>query len=131
MPENSFDITNLMSAIDAELGLDNRDMHRDRAYTGQDHTFTGERGQFEVCNVSFRDLRDAFIRGTFMSAYNQSPELYHEANLGEEGLLSQNDLYTINLGEIDPYSIFTNMACEIEKMMGIYPNIPGFPRETH
>jgi hypothetical protein len=128
---DSINFDSFMTAIDAELGLSDCDMHRDRAYQGQDHSWTGARGQFEVSNVSFRDLRDAFIRGSFMCAYNQSPELYHEANLGEEGLICSNDLYTINLGEIDPMAIFQNMACEIEKMMGIYPNIPGFPRETH
>jgi hypothetical protein len=131
MTDNRINMSALMASIDADLGLSDCDMHRGRPYQGQDHTFTGQRGLYEVYNISFRDLRDAFIRGAFLSAYNQSATLYHEASLGEEGLISTNDLYTLDFNEIDPMEWFQNMACEIEKMQGTYPNIPGFPKESH
>jgi hypothetical protein len=38
---------------------------RDRPYDGQSHTDTGERGKTEVKGITFRDLRDCFIRGAF------------------------------------------------------------------
>jgi hypothetical protein len=34
------------------------------------------------------------------------------------------DVYKINWQDVDPIAICQNLTCEIEKMMGIFPNIP-------
>lgn len=41
------------------------------------------------------------------------------------GTWSENDVYKLDWDKIDPIAICQNLTCEIEKMMGIYPNIPG------
>jgi hypothetical protein len=38
-----------------------------------------------------------------------------------------NDVYKLNWDEMDPLAVASNMTCEIEKMMGIYPNLAGSP----
>lgn len=34
------------------------------------------------------------------------------------------DLYKMDLNEIDPLALCQNFCCEVEKMMGIFPNVP-------
>lgn len=51
--------------------------------------------------------------------------LYDEANKGEGATLCENDLYGFNLDQLDPMAVAQNLCCEVEKMMGIYPNVPS------
>src|SRR3990167_2801417 len=83
----------------------------DRPYDGQPHTTTGERGKTEIKNVTFRDIRDCFIRGAFYSS-GLKPEDYPKS------------IYDLDWNVIDPIAVWQNMSCEIEKKMGIYPNLP-------
>ena len=83
----------------------------DRPYNGQPHTNTGERGKQEVSGVTFRDIRDCFVIACF-KASGLDIEDYPES------------LYKLPWDEMDPLAVFQNMSCEIEKRMGIYPNIP-------
>lgn len=106
-----------------------KSMRRNRPYSGQPHTDEGERGRQEVFGVTMRDLRDCLLRAFFLSAHHIKPDLYEEANLGEYGRLSQNDLYGWNLDDLDPYAIVQNFGCEVERAMGIYPNVPGLTIE--
>ncbi len=99
-------------------------MKRDRPYTGQAHTVTGERGKQLVKGLTMRDLRDCYIRGVLQSAAYEAPDKYAESEKGEEAELNANDLYGFNMDKLAPGAIFQNMACEIEKMMGIFPNVP-------
>jgi len=48
-----------------------------------------------------------------------------EAGKGEAAALCENDLYGFNLDKLDPMAIAQNLAVEVEKAMGIYPNVPG------
>ena len=110
-----------------DLGAYNRDMRRDRLYDGQPHTSLGIRGSTEVQSITFRDLRDCFIRAAFLSSaslfLDDDLSFYHEAEKGEEAALC--DMYRINWDKLDPMAVFQNLSCEIEKLMGIYPNVPG------
>ena len=115
-------IKTLTDAMD-ELGGNDDDMSRGREYTGQPHTCLGRRGAEEIKGVTFRDLRDAYIRAVFLSAHHQKPHLYEEADKGVDGMLSENDLYNLDWNDLDPMAIQQNLSCEIEKLMGIYPNI--------
>ena len=102
----------------------NHNMQRDRPYGGQMHTDHGERGKTEVKGITFRDLRDCFIRACFLCAYDQHQAGYEQANMGVDGVLCENDLFDLDFNKMDPVAIAQNLSCEIERIMGIYPNIP-------
>ncbi len=104
-------------------------MSRKRDYDGQPHTDYGERGKRLVEGLTMRDICDCFIRGVFLSASHVAPDLYAEADKGEDAELDKNDLYKISYHRVDPGAICQNMMCEVERMMGIFPNIskPDIP----
>ena len=100
-------------------------MKRDRPYSGQSHTDNGIRGQTEVKGLTFRDLNDCFVRAILLSAPHLVPKLYDEALKGENAELNGNDLYGFDLDQLDPIAIGQNLSCEVERVMGIFPNVPG------
>lgn len=114
-------------------------MLRGRPYNGQDHTHSGNRGSEFVRNMRFRDVKDCFVRGYISShAYylpgslvkiQPNATLIDECKKGQNAAICDNDMYTLR-GGVDPMSVWQNMACEIEKLMGIYPNVEGMKRET-
>lgn len=122
---------NLMAALDAEIQKMGADagMRRDRPYDGQPHTDTGERGRTEIKGITFRDLRDCYIRAVILSAGPADDggmiarEKYDEARKGERAILCENDLYGIDLDKLDPMAISQNLSCEVERAMGIFPNV--------
>ena len=119
--------------IEHDLGFHDHNMRRDRPYRGQPQTCTGQRGKTEIKGITFRDLRDCFIRAFIKShgCYQNGTikplqpnyALSQEAGKGESAALCENDVYKL-VGDIDPLAVAQNLGCEIEKMMGIYPNIP-------
>lgn len=84
---------------------------RDRPYSGQPHTDLGERGKTEIKGITFRDLHDCFVRAC-----------YHSSGLTRDDW--PDSLYKLPWDEMDPIAIQQNMSCEVEKLMGIYPNVP-------
>ena len=126
----------ILSAID-QLGADHN-MRRDRPYNGQPHTDQGVRGSRFVEGLTMRDIRDCFVRAfvvshsTFdknMADVQPNRALYQEADKGEHGVICDNDLYTLQ-GDFDPVAVAQNLTCEIEKMMGIFPNVPRLRKES-
>lgn len=110
--------------IEQDLGFNEHNMRRDRPYNGQPQTSTGFRGSTVINGITFRDLRDCFIRAMLLSSFEIStPGLYDEACKGEAATLCENDLYGWDLNKLDPMAVCQNLACEIEKLMGIYPNV--------
>ena len=101
-----------------------KSMKRDRPYDGQPHTFYGERGRTQVKGLSIRDIEDCLIRAILLSAHPLVPESYEEALKGEDAELNSNDLYGFDLDQLDPVAVMQNLACEIERLMGIYPHVP-------
>lgn len=87
-----------------------------RPYSGQPHTDLGTRGRTVVEGLTFRDLRDCFVMACF-----------HASGLPAEEY--PRSLYNLPWDHMDPLAVFQNMACEIERRMGIYPNVP--PLEPH
>jgi hypothetical protein len=86
-------------------------LDRDRPYDGQPHTDHGERGKTLVEGLTFRDLRDCFIRGCYESSglpMEQWPGSVHD----------------LPWDEMDIIAVAQNMSCNVEKYMGIYPNVP-------
>ena len=125
-------LAKLWDQIEHDLGFNDHNMRRDRPYNGQLHTVDGARGSTEIKGITFRDLRDCFIRAILLSTgaehidgVNMRPR-YEEACKGEDAALCSNDLYGFNLDELDPMAICQNLCVEVEKLMGIYPNVPGF-----
>lgn len=82
-----------------------------RPYDGQPHTDYGQRGRTEIRGITFRDLRDAFIRACY-----ESSGLPIETWPGS--------VYDLPWHEMDILAIGQNLACNVEKAMGIYPNVP-------
>lgn len=93
-----------------------------RPYDGQPHTDTGERGRTEIKGITFRDLRDCFIRALYESTGKPVEEW-------------PGDIYQIDLNDLDPIAIAQNLSNNVEKRMGIYPNVPRLlpvdPTELH
>lgn len=79
--------------------------HRERPYLGQPHTGWGERGRTKVEGLTMRDIGDCIARG------------FAEA-------VRENDKWTFN-----ETCVVQNAMCNIEKMMGIFPNV-GKLKET-
>lgn len=119
----------LWDQISHDLGFNDHSMRRDRPYNGQPHTDTGARGATEVKGITFRDLRDCFIRAVLLSTGagiidgKRMRPLYEEACKGQDAALCENDLYGFNLDKLDPMAICQNLSCEVERLMGIYPNV--------
>ena len=86
-------------------------MNAKRPYNGQPWTDTGERGKQLVEGLTMRDIRDCFVVAAFHSA-GLGPSEYPES------------VYQLPWGEIDPLAHAQNLTCEIERRMGIFPNIP-------
>ncbi len=124
-PEDEEDSDRLWRQVENELGFNDMNMNRDRPYSGQSHTTTGIRGATKIKDITFRDLRDCLVRAVCLSASHLNEELYTEADKGENAALCANDLYKFNLNELDPIAICQNLTCEVERIMGIYPNIPN------
>ena len=91
-------------------------MHRDRIYNGQPHTTSGERGKTLVDGLTMRDIRDCIVMG-FLDAGGIEKE--HPV---------WDDVYSLEC-DFDPLAVASNAICHIEKMMGIFPNIPK-PKEN-
>ena len=117
--------------ISHDLGFHDHSMRRDRPYSGQPHTITGARGALEIRGITMRDLRDCFIRAALLSAFEIAPTgTYEEANKGESAALCENDLYGWNWDKLDPMAVCQNLGIEIEKLMGVYPNVPSLKTDT-
>jgi len=100
-------------------GSTSRSNDRNRPYNGQPHTMEGIRGATEVKGLTFRDIRDCFVKGALLASCDD--ELY---DLAKNNDWLQDDIYRIDWSKIDPIAVSQSMGCEMEKMMGIYPNVP-------
>ena len=87
-------------------------LDRDRAYDGQSHTDNGTRGKEFIKGITMRDMSDCIVL----------------AMIGIGGVETENpihdDIYKADLNDIDPGALIQNVMINVEKMMGIYPNVP-------
>lgn len=86
-------------------------MDRNRPYNGQSHTDEGERGKTLVEGLTMRDVADCIAMG-FLDASGSNPENP-----------TRNDMYKV-AGSPSPGAMINCAMCNIETMMGIFPNIP-------
>src|SRR5690554_3501400 len=106
--------------IEDDLGYNDHNMLRSRPYNGQAHTEMGQRGATEIKGITFRDLRDCYIRAICLSMGaidEKNMPYYNEACKGENAVLCENDVFNL-IGEPDPIAVIQNLCCEIEKIMG-------------
>lgn len=82
-----------------------------RPYNGQPWTAEGVRGAQAIIDLSVRDVYDAVIRAVFES-HGLLPEERPES------------IYDLP-GDVDPMALAQNVVVELEKAMGIYPNLPA------
>ena len=94
---------------------------RERPYNGQPQTDEGTRGKTLVEGLTFRDIRDCFVTALLTCCGCDQPELSKKV---EDGTWRTMDIYKIDLSQLDPLAVAQNMSCNMEKMMGIYPNRP-------
>ena len=92
-----------------------------RPFTGQSHTDQGERGKTEVRGIRFRDLADCAVRAFVDSCPEAGDEM---RNRRDDGTLNYNDLFTLDIEEMDPVAFIQNLTCQVEKTMAIFPNLP-------
>lgn len=94
-----------------------------RPFTGQAHTFNGWRGKTEVRGIRFRDLADCIVKAFVDAA--AGPEQDELRRRADDGTLYYNDVYQLDLSEVDPLALQQNVCCRVEKAMGIFPNLPS------
>lgn len=122
-------INEIMDKFDEEQGWKSP-LYRNRPYRGQPHTDEGDRGKTEVKGITMRDLGDAFIIGACLASGDQlNGELYNKANGNRH--VCKNDLFRLDWNKIDPVAVMQNMSCEVERMMGIFPNVQELRKESH
>lgn len=93
---------------------------RDRAYDGQPWTGNGIRGKTLVEGLTMRDIKDCFVKA-WLQCHGPSPEY----DAVHDGSWNENMVYSVPDTGVDPIAVAQCLTCEIEKMMGIYPNVPG------
>lgn len=94
------------------------DLWKDRPYLGQSHTIHGDRGRTEVHGLTMRDISDCALKALVCcSPYYSTHEL-------ENDTFCREDIYNVELNDMDPIAFTQNLACEIEKRMKIFPNLP-------
>jgi hypothetical protein len=104
--------------VEALYQLDNHGTDPERPFTGQAHTDQGERGKTKV-DLRFRDVADCILLGFLLSC-----EGYQ--GLAESGTATYNDVYDALNSDpsFDPIAVIQNACCEMERRMGIFPNLP-------
>lgn len=95
-------------------------MDRDRPYDGQPHTDNGIRGKTLVHGLTMRDISDCFVKG-----------LLDAGGIEVNEHTIHDDIYRLDLDDIDPGAAIQNAMCWIERYMGIYPNIPKLEGDVH
>lgn len=98
---------------------------RDRPYDGQPQTGDGERGEQEVYGVTMRDVKDCFVIGAILASPTPCDQLMDYV-LGKdiEPEYKKGAIYDLDWPNMDPLAVIQNAMCELEKRMGIYPNVP-------
>tara|TARA_B100000700_G_scaffold88627_1_gene99916 strand:- start:28107 stop:28595 length:489 start_codon:yes stop_codon:yes gene_type:complete len=93
-----------------------------RPYDGQVHTGQGERGKQVVDGLTMRDLADCMVKGIGHAANDQLTEEAYDRLQKDQ--YEYGELYDLDLNKVDIIAAVQNFGVEVEKRMGIYPNLP-------
>lgn len=100
-------------------------MSRRRPHYGEKGRYGLPRSSVAVSGQNIRDIQDAFIRAVCRCSTDK--DLIENAEQGENAALHRNHLFAINVDEIDLAAVHDALGEELEKLMGIYPNLYGSP----
>lgn len=92
-------------------------LDRDRPYDGQPHLVYGTRGATAVSGLTFRDVQDCFVRACY-DASGLAPRDF------------PGSVRDLPLQDLDPVEVGRHLGLNIERYMGIYPNVPE-PERDH
>ena len=106
---------------DAIYAMSDNTTDPNRPFNGQPQTDQGERGKQPTDGLRFRDVADCFLLGWLYAS--------ERGSLAESGTATYNDIYEGNY-DVDPLAVMQNMLCEMERRLGIYPNVPKLTREA-
>lgn len=144
--ESQFDFLNWSTHSASDYRND-----RERPYNGQAHTDEGERGKQMVSGLSMRDLKDCLVKAMLVSSVSEdylkediftkcwdfstdppTPTQFLLDHQDESEFISTKvqlgtwrtqDVCKIDLENINLMAVCQNFTCEVEKMMGIFPNL--------
>ena len=94
-----------------------------RPFTGQPHTDQGARGMAYVEGIRFRDVADCLVKAFAQACADPTIQNLLGDKI-DNGTLEYKDMYKIDLSQIDPTAVIQNLTCNIERVMGIFPNLP-------
>ena len=122
MSEKPNHIDEVVATIaDAIYRMGDNGFDPNRPFDSQPQTNQGERGKTLVVGLRFRDVCDCFVIGWLRSA--------GRSGLAESGTATYNDIYECE-DDVDPIAIMQSMCCEMERRMGIFPNVPRLHAPT-
>lgn len=98
-------------------------MSRRRPHSGEKGRYGLPRTSVAVSGLNVRDIQDVFIRAVARCTKDQ--DLIENAEQGENGTLHRNHLFTINADDLDLAAVHDAIGEELEKLMGIFPNVKG------
>jgi len=96
-------------------------MSRRRPHTGEKGRYGLPRSSVTVSGLNVRDIQDALIRAA--CACGHDPDMVESAKEGENAALHRNSLFL--LYDLDMAAVHDALGDELEKLMGIYPNLQG------
>ncbi len=94
-----------------------------RPFDGQSHTDDGERGKTEIKGVRFRDLCDCVVKALVYAASFTSENEKELRQKVKDNTICCQDLYELELSKMSLAALIQNISCEVEKFMGIFPNV--------
>lgn len=104
--------------LDAIKAIFGENLDPNRPFLGQQHTYTGERGKQVLHTVRMRDVHDLVLKHIAHACGDDRDP--------DEIILD--DLYKYDLNQIDPLGLVIELCSDIERMMGIYPNVPDLKK---
>ena len=99
--------------IDVIKAVFSENLDPNRPFTGQPNSLAGERGNQLLYNIRMRDIQDLILKHiAHMCADDRN-----------DNEITIDDIYKYDLNDIDPLGLVVEVCCDIERMMGIYPNL--------
>lgn len=105
-----------------------REVIREILDSGSKFFSTTERTMDEENEASFRDLYDCLVRALCHCCYDQMSDAQKEQLEQDEFNIS--DIFNFDLNAADPIAILQTLCVEVEKTLGIYPDVPKLIAET-
>jgi hypothetical protein len=65
-------------------------------------------------------MQDCFVKGVLNCCGADQPDLYKKI---EENTWRVSDLWKVDGSKLDLLAVAQSMLCEVERMMGIFPNV--------